>query len=403
MYVLVTLVVYNTRLIFIDLQSTKRQRSFNFYWNRVADSQAPDLPVSLPLVPSSSESISLNASNVPQVPKIRTTSPDEDLINEHASSLARIQRPSIEQEKRLIRSHSPKTPIPPSLTDLRQKKPDVARSNVGPRRFHFIKSSSFMSSRTIDPANKVKKHRKSRRSDLPVFIEKLSARYQVERIPGVLPRIVDDTMQSIDQSSATEVYEQRPRKRPMVNAAEQKWRIENWDNSTKADSDTQGKPRTAQSIKEPSSQWDLNSEVLAEQLQEVVFQEMNAVRATPENDKTARQLKVQPKPPKPRQFTVKQNIDAFTEDESTMDVIDNEHEDNYVYDTYVRSVADGSIKSSEENMNCLQDIDNSKIGILIIAEEDQEEWETFAEGDQDSDKDWNSEEEDENGSSKSSS
>ena len=83
------------------------------------------------------------------------------------------------------------------------------------------------------------------------------------------------------------------------------------------------------------------------------------------------------------------------------DMIDNDNEDDdYVYDTYVRSIslqAGASVEVSEGNVASFRNTNHGKVGILIVAEEDQEEWETFAEIDQESDKDWNSEEEDENG------
>ena len=359
--------------------------------------------MSIPFISSTSGNTFRSASNVPQVPKIRTTSPDEDHINGY-----RIQLPLTGSEKRLSLGQRPKTPIPSNLKASSQKKPlDVIRSNVGPRRFHFIKTSSSTYLHTIGPANKVKKYRKGRRSDLPVFIEKLRSRSQPETTLGVLPRIGDDTRkEDVEGSSVAEVYEQRPRKRPRVNAAERRWRTENWGNSTKADHNTDGKPATAQNIKESSSQWDHNSEVLVGQLQNIVFQETNAARATAQNGETAPQLRAQSKSPEPRQLAAKEIVDASTEDESMMEMIDNEHDNRYVYETYVRSVAppaNTSAEFSEGHMDRLQSIDNSKIGILVIAEEDQEEWETFAEGDQDSDKDWNSEEEDENGLSRPSS
>ena len=61
-------------------------------------------------------------------------------------------------------------------------------------------------------------------------------------------------------------------------------------------------------------------------------------------------------------------------------------EGDFVYDTYVRQ-PDTAVSLDEMNGN---------IGILVITEEDQEVWESYIE-DEDSDKDWNSEEEDENG------
>ena len=385
-----------------DLQK-KKHRTGDIYWNRVIDSQTTSLPVSSLSVSRTSDKATDYAIDVPQVPHIRTTSPEEDLLSEHASIEA-IQRPLTENEEPLNTSEHPKSPDSTNLRESSLNNPNVPRSSAGPRRFHFIKNTSFTFPRTIDPANRVQKQRKKRRSDLPVFVEKSKSKYQLKTRTGVPPRTDEKiTKDHANNSPVLGVCEERPRKRPMVSAAEQQWRTANWSNSTKADRVSKQEAKTAQVIDAPSSQWDYSSETLAGQLQQVALQEINLRTAVTEDDKTAPQLKVQPKSPKARQSAVKQHVGTSSEDESMTDLAENENDHNYIYDTYVRSIAQPpglSVLSSGRDPGPLQATDDSKIGILIIAEEDQEEWETFAEVDQDSDKDWNSEEEDENGTSK---
>lgn len=389
--------------MYIDLQKKKHQTG-DVRWNRVIDFQTPSLPVSSILVSSTSDKATNYAIDVPQVPLIRTTSPEENLLNEHASIIEAIQRPSTETEERSNSSKRLKSPDSTNLGESSQNNPNVSRPIAGPRRFHFIKNTSFTFPRTIDLANKVQKQRKNRRSDLPVFVEKLWSKPRLKSRTKILLKTGKNiTKDRADDSLVFEVCKERPRKRPMVNATEQQWRTENWSDSIKADRVTKREAKTAQSIDAPSSQWDYNSETLAGQLQQVALQDINLSTAGSKDNKTAPQSKVQPKPPKARQSTVKQHVDTSSEDESMMDITENEHGDNYVYDTYVRSIAqplEVSMPPSRRNSGPLQSIHHSKIGILIIAEEDQKEWETFAEVDQDSDKDWNSEEEDENGTSK---
>ena len=362
------------------------------------------MPLFLPSVSSEFKNAVHDLPGEPQVPKIRTTSPEEDLLSRHASSFEAIQRPSARTKRQPRTSNGPTASIITSPRKPGQKYPDVSGPSTGPRRFHFIKHSSFVSSHIVDPAKRVQKNRKGRRGDLPVFIENTKYTSQRRSSRETLARIGDEIAKDyVDSSPAAQDLQQRPRKRPIVSAAEQKWRAENWTKSAKADRDIKGKAKTAQSIDEPSSQWDYNSEVLAGQLQQVAFHEINPATADLKNNRTAPQPKVQPKPPQPRQSTIQQHVDAPSEDWSIVDTSDDGKDENYVYDTYVRSIeqpAGASVISSEKTLSAIEIIDHSKIGVLIIAEEDQEEWETFAEVDQESDRDWNSEEEDENGWSK---
>lgn len=372
-------------------------------WDLVTTSQSPDVPVFLPPASTRLNDTEHDVTDIPQVPKLRLTSPKEDLLSEHASNLEAVQRHSAGTQKTPRTSNRPNGSVLTSSGDPGQKWSDVSRSNTGPRRFHFIKNSSYASLHTIGPAYRVQKRRKSRRGDLPVFVEEAVSTSQRRIDPKTSTETGIETRKDhVDSPPAAQIVEQRQRKRPIVGAVEQKWRTENWAKSTIADRDIQGKSKTAQSINEPSNQRDYNSEILAAQLQQVATQETKIATANRKEARNAPQLKVQPKPPKPRQPIVQQHADAVGEDVSIMDTSEDGNEDDYVYDTYVRSagpLADASGKASEGDMGRLECIDHSKIGILIIAEEDQEEWDTFAEVDQDSDKDWNSEEEDENGSS----
>ena len=71
--------------------------------------------------------------------------------------------------------------------------------------------------------------------------------------------------------------------------------------------------------------------------------------------------------------------------------IDGPNDTDYVYDTYVRLRADPSSSQIGD-----ASLGNGTFGILVIDEDEQSLWEEFVD-DEDSDKDWNSEDEDENG------
>ena len=106
--------------------------------------------------------------------------------------------------------------------------------------------------------------------------------------------------------------------------------------------------------------------------------------------------KIKPKPPKPRPMAKDLESGVSSVEDLTNGMISLGDEDDFVYDTYVRSLGHVATDITEPYDDELQLVDNSKIGILIIPEHDQTMWETFGE-EEESDKDWNSEEEDENG------
>ena len=67
-------------------------------------------------------------------------------------------------------------------------------------------------------------------------------------------------------------------------------------------------------------------------------------------------------------------------------------DDDYVYDTYVRT-KDPVVPAKLES----EDPSNIQVGYIVISEEDQPLWETYFEDDVESDKEFETDEEDENG------
>lgn len=70
--------------------------------------------------------------------------------------------------------------------------------------------------------------------------------------------------------------------------------------------------------------------------------------------------------------------------------MENEIEEEYVYETYIRLPHNAAIQTEIEQHNLM-----ANIGVLIIAEEDEELWEAYAESD--SEDDWDEEDADSNG------
>lgn len=108
--------------------------------------------------------------------------------------------------------------------------------------------------------------------------------------------------------------------------------------------------------------------------------------------------KIKPKPPKPRPQKTPMESGDLSGDDVADGMTSPEGEEDFVYDTYVRSSGQpaGIPTEISEPYQVKVHVDNRKIGILIIPDHDQAVWETFGEEDE-NDKDWNSEEEDENG------
>ena len=79
----------------------------------------------------------------------------------------------------------------------------------------------------------------------------------------------------------------------------------------------------------------------------------------------------------------------MADDSMDLDITD---DNDYVYDTYVRHRIDKSITHGKGEM-----LGNGPFGILVIDEDKQSLWEEFVDGEEDSDKEWNSDDEDENG------
>ena len=273
-----------------------------------------------------------------------------------------------------------------------------------PRRFHLTKSASSLSLRHQTPSSGIQKHRKSRRNDVAVFIEKSKEKFRPKTTRGnsavTSQRQSQITGDSMPTSAAGRLEDDRPRRRPNATAAERRWRAENWGNNSSTRTPREVPSREGRTIHEPSNKWDYNSTELAEQLQQIALQEpgnTNGTSVAAGDVLSSSNAKVKPKapPPRYRDRQAPANVGAADEMEAESDV---EDESDYVYDTFMRQVGPSNNDMSTSSTDPLQGLDLSNFGILYIPQKDEEVWETYG-VDDDSDKDWNSEEEDENGTS----
>ena len=187
-----------------------------------------------------------------------------------------------------------------------------------------------------------------------------------------------------------------PRKRPGVTAEERKWRATTWGSVVEPTIHAEIATESAPTIK-PLKNWDTASPELAEQLQQIAVDEVlsDGARAAPENGHI--QLKSQPKPPKPRHAKSQGAVDAGVVDVEMTDSNVLKDDSIYVVDTYVRSIAQPTTtEDCDMFVDPLRGLEQGNVGILVIDEDEEELWEMYGEI-QESDPEWNSEEEDENG------
>ena len=310
---------------------------------------------------------------------MRTTLPCEDFPHHTPDVDSNDQKPVLQQDG----------PKPSSVPVVAQNETAVKDPGLGARRFHLARNHMPVS--PLSPRTSGQRHGRNREHVLAVFVE------QTAKVTKAKPHRRDkhrhnNRITQQDNGAGRIDAEPTPaRKRPNASAAEREWRATNWAKP----SDSNG--NTDSLLKTPLAA-DGHSLELAQELQGIALQEVN-----PQNDSISeikpRPLRTQPKPPKPRQSTIQQDTDDTATSNMSADELGSDDED-YVIDTYVRTDAQtmhgfSSAKAFEDPIGGL---DDRNVGIIVIDDGEEEElWEAF--GDPDSDVDWNSEEEDENGSS----
>ena len=290
---------------------------------------------------------------------------------------------------------SPPSPITRPLRRMEGNK-ESDESSPKPRNFHLSKN---ISPRT--PPYAVSKHRAHmqrdiRKDELAVFMEWREEAPESQRAnKNTAAKFGESSRQDIDSGqSVTDSVS--PRKRPGVTAEERKWRATNWGRSVEPEIHVETTKESARTI-EPCKNWDVESPELAQQLQQIAVEEIisEEARAAPGNGHN--RLKSQPKPPKPRQAKTQGAVDTGKIDVDMTDSYDLENDSMYVVDTYVRSIAPPpSTEDSDAYVDRLRGFNQGNIGILVIDEDEEELWERYGEI-QESDPEWDSEEEDENG------
>lgn len=387
--------------LFPDIEQ-KRQRS-NYLWSRIrsessskATISALQQPHALPAI----DSVTQQQSAIACVPIVRITLRSEDKTDEKKLTHAPVSYAQVNTFNDLqVTTGGSESASDPRVLLSTDKKSSSSKLIPRPRKFHLTSSATSSMSACVVPEDEVQKSKKRRR-DLAVFVEK---RKRISPFDHDSCRATNPELRNNPTGNTQDVdgFRKFESKHCPLNGGIDK------EESNKRPKDPTSMitkfPEVAQDRSKPLSQSNFGSIALTEQLHQATPQDSLIHIKTLEIPLHKPQPKIKPKPPRPRLRETQLISTNSDVDEAMVDGHFVEDDEDFIYDTYVRSsnqMAAISIDPSEPFYN-LSDhmpdqIDINKIGILIIAEEDQAVWETFGE-EEESDKDWNSEEEDENG------
>lgn len=373
------------------------------------------------------------------VPLVRATSPGAELKEERR--LAAARREKEEKVKRALHSSAPEhvpaagpgfgaAPVP---VKAESESPAAAsRSRSGRASPASAVSSSekggktgvsasvrrFQISRSVDLRRSVDggiQKRKGQSGDaVAVLVEKLRGKSHSRKASMVVDHL-SQAGDGVKAAAAAAVEEPaRPRKRPVVNQAEKKWREERKNAISAA----------KQNISHVMDKGEDESERLAKQFEQIALEldgdGDSAVRDTEMNIAPApKSYPTQPKPPlkyQPRTPTKSLPAETKTPSKSptehkTGEAIetDSDSDEDYVYDVYIRKPLPeaGLFSNPLTNLETDQDswfrqngIDTTRqdIGVIVITQEDEGYWENFVESDDDEEQ-WDDEDADSNGTS----
>lgn len=367
------------------------------------------------------------------VPTVRATSPGAEFREQ--KRLAAARKEAEEKFTRALQS-SPVPPGPTVRVDAAETGVASGRSSAlsgqesrtsspsasSVRRFQISRSSTPISHRK-GPGSGVQKRRGDSLSGVAVLVEKLKQKPHSRKASMVTDLLTAEGAASIDRSHSPLSSEEpaRPRKRPVVNQAEKRWREERQPAISTA------KQRISQMAESDKVDADDESERLAQQFEQIALELEGGMDATPTETKEIPPPEIKPTLPKsplryqprhPNRPRLNAPIGEAKDESMQVDTarstspheeVDND--EDYVFDTYIRRPLPASGSGSGKVTNPLADleadqdawfrrngIDTSRpdVGVIVITEEDQEYWEHFAEDDEDEDR-WDSEDADSNG------
>ncbi|KAL8902956.1 MAG: hypothetical protein Q9207_004256 [Kuettlingeria erythrocarpa] len=352
-----------------------------FVWNRVPDEDADY---------GSQKSIP-SAVDLPRIPTVRTTLPDEDYTQRPSASL-----PTSRQD---VANEAPGDTTKPShrTTESMQtfRIQDAALTHLlqEPRRFHLVRTSGTTRSPSVLHSG-IQKSKKRHKVNLAIFVEHTDLckkaeprKTQITDFEGIQNAQGNGPPRSLAQPSSAS-------KQPLASLPERAWRDQTWKQSSQKSNKEVPAARTEKILTATDSLQ------LASQLQKFAL-DVSSGKSEAQAVHTRTRTQIKPKPPRPRPFNAEagETGDLRQGDVNAMDLsgTKDEEPDHFVFDVYVRHAEQVNQRASIGIQDTvLHSRDAGKVGVLVIADEDQETWELYGAEDQSSDEEWNSEEEDEN-------
>ena len=239
---------------------------------------------------------------------------------------------------------------------------------------------------------------------------------------------VGSALQSAGVPAAAAGGEIRPRKRPVVNQAEKKWREEGKNAISAAKEHISHVMDKGAQAQHQNSNWDDESERLAGEFERIALEldggnQVDETKRPAESTSPAGRtgatlsnppkpsLKYQPRTPnKPRSREHQPAAPTQHDDDGRGGDAQADSDDDYVYDVYIRRPLPQTEPQSQTQpqiqatkfRNPLTDLETPNallgpnVGVIVITQEDESYWENFIEDDDD-DEAWDSEDADSNG------
>lgn len=248
------------------------------------------------------------------------------------------------------------------------------RAATLPRRFHLARPP--LATVVDAPDDITAKDRTQLISNVPIFVERKRRRAQAgeeEHQEACDAKKLRQT--TSDDASGLVKSTPPPRKRHVAGEAEKQWR-------------QKYRVRSETGNEQVNEHENHKSHELLERMQRLAEETQDPDRTL--SHPVSSSAKIRFKPKAPVRYKDRHPKDPRISTDDDLDAMDINSGDDaeYIVDTYIRVPASNVIP--EDNAR-------SRIGYIVITDEDQELWETYLEEEEDSDKDWNSEEEDENG------
>ena len=331
------------------------------------------------------------------MPTVRTTSPKEDQVDERKARLILSHKPPLNSMGAVSSNElEPSSKYQESL--LAKEKHQKPSPPKALRQFHLARTPAPLRLPSVAHGG-IHKHKKKAQKEFAVFVESGKGK----AASSLRPRSLTSSFNGQNGVGTTGDLavlnqESQPRKRPLATAAERRWRTENWTNERAKSANFDKNTRQTDELSHVSDESIETSLEMASKLQDFALEVTQRAADLPGTPKIAK-TKIRPRPPKERRMQEMESEMAGIIAEDVMDVsITRDDPDEFVYETYERQPEERiNVTTVEPHALSSVDRDASKVGLLIITEEDQELWDMYGEEDQSSGAEWNSDEEDENG------